>query len=164
MSSSSPSRRCASWTVRSLLALLHGRSTQVAHPTPSSQQPLTAWYFGCSQHRHAQQPEPRRLQGWAGPNFGAEPWRLAPSAALLVPSPVNIPNNVAVQIHQFAPVFASFYDGSIPLSRYLQARLTWKWRYKLTDHVHSLYFRNKAYYFIGEGGVSAQKTIESIKQ
>ena len=38
------------------------------------------------------------------------------------------------------------------LYSYLQARLTWKWRYRLTDHVHSLYFRNKAYYFVGEGG------------
>ena len=37
-------------------------------------------------------------------------------------------------------------------SSYLQARLTWKWRYKLTNHVHDAYFQNKAYYFIGEGG------------
>ena len=38
------------------------------------------------------------------------------------------------------------------LYSYLQAGLTWKWRWKLTDHLHSLYFKNKAYYFIGEGG------------
>jgi ABC-type uncharacterized transport system fused permease/ATPase subunit len=38
------------------------------------------------------------------------------------------------------------------LYSYLQARLTWKWRHKLTDHVHSLYFRNKSYYFISNIG------------
>ena len=38
------------------------------------------------------------------------------------------------------------------LYSYLQSRLTWKWRFKLTDHAHSLYFKSKAYYFIGEGG------------
>jgi ABC-type uncharacterized transport system fused permease/ATPase subunit len=30
------------------------------------------------------------------------------------------------------------------LYSYLQSRLTWKWRFKLTDHVHSLYFKDKA--------------------
>ena len=30
------------------------------------------------------------------------------------------------------------------LYSYLQARLTWKWRYKLTSHVHDAYFSNKA--------------------
>ena len=34
---------------------------------------------------------------------------------------------------------------------YLQARLTWKWRNKLTRVCHEKYFRDMNYYFIGEG-------------
>ena len=53
-----------------------------------------------------------------------------------------------------ARILAINFGGSLLqlLYSYLQARLTWKWQHRLTDHVHSLYFRNKAYYFIGEGG------------
>jgi ABC-type uncharacterized transport system fused permease/ATPase subunit len=48
------------------------------------------------------------------------------------------------------------------LYSYLQARLTWKWRQKLTDHVHNAYFQNKAYYFIGEGGgVKGSKMVDA---
>jgi ABC-type uncharacterized transport system fused permease/ATPase subunit len=48
------------------------------------------------------------------------------------------------------------------LYSYLQARLTWKWRYKLTTHVHDAYFQNKAYYFIGEGGgVKGSKMLDA---
>ena len=48
------------------------------------------------------------------------------------------------------------------LYSYLQARLTWKWRKKLTDHVHDAYFQNKAYYFIGEGGgVKGSKMLDA---
>ena len=48
------------------------------------------------------------------------------------------------------------------LYSYLQARLTWKWRSKLTTHVHDAYFQNKAYYFIGEGGgVKGQKMLDA---
>ena len=35
---------------------------------------------------------------------------------------------------------------------YLQARLTWKWRRKLTDLLHEQYFAGMCYYLIGEGG------------
>lgn len=35
---------------------------------------------------------------------------------------------------------------------YLQARLTWKWRKKLTDKLHAEYFHGINYYLIGEGG------------
>jgi hypothetical protein len=37
-------------------------------------------------------------------------------------------------------------------SGYLQARLTWKWKKKLTHHLHDLYFKGINYYLIGEGG------------
>eukprot|EP01049_Picozoa_sp_SAG25_P007724 SAG25_NODE_648_length_6205_cov_2.314609_3_plen_107_part_00 len=48
------------------------------------------------------------------------------------------------------------------LYSYLQARLTWKWRMKLTDHVHRAYFKNKAYYFVGEGGgVKGSKMLDA---
>ena len=35
---------------------------------------------------------------------------------------------------------------------YLQQRLNWKWRKKLTDLLHEKYFANFAYYYIGAGG------------
>eukprot|EP01047_Picozoa_sp_COSAG01_P034196 COSAG01_NODE_2556_length_7460_cov_14.297786_8_plen_590_part_00 len=35
---------------------------------------------------------------------------------------------------------------------YLQARLTWKWRRKLTELLHKEYFSGMCYYLIGEGG------------
>ena len=35
---------------------------------------------------------------------------------------------------------------------YLQARLTWKWRTKLTNILHREYFGGINYYLIGEGG------------
>jgi ABC-type uncharacterized transport system fused permease/ATPase subunit len=35
---------------------------------------------------------------------------------------------------------------------YLQARLTWKWRKKLTDRLQTEYFAGLNYYLIGEGG------------
>jgi ABC-type uncharacterized transport system fused permease/ATPase subunit len=38
------------------------------------------------------------------------------------------------------------------LYSYLQARLTWKWRRKLTDLLHKQYFTGMCYYLIGEGG------------
>ena len=41
---------------------------------------------------------------------------------------------------------------------YLQARLTWKWRNKLTRVCHEKYFRDMNYYFIGEG-VRPQRTF-----
>jgi ABC-type uncharacterized transport system fused permease/ATPase subunit len=48
------------------------------------------------------------------------------------------------------------------LYSYLQARITWKWRGKLTDHVHDAYFSAKAFYFIGEGGgVAGSKMIDA---
>ena len=37
-------------------------------------------------------------------------------------------------------------------SGYLQARLTWKWKKKLTHMLHDLYFKGINYYLIGEGG------------
>jgi ABC-type uncharacterized transport system fused permease/ATPase subunit len=37
-------------------------------------------------------------------------------------------------------------------SSYLQARLTWKWKNKLTHTLHDLYFKGINYYLIGEGG------------
>ena len=48
------------------------------------------------------------------------------------------------------------------LFSYLQARLTWKWRFKLTNHVHDAYFANKAYYFVGDGGgVRGSKMVDA---
>jgi ABC-type uncharacterized transport system fused permease/ATPase subunit len=35
---------------------------------------------------------------------------------------------------------------------YIQARLTWKWRKKLTDTIQAEYFSGLNYYLIGEGG------------
>lgn len=35
---------------------------------------------------------------------------------------------------------------------YCQARLTWKWKRKLTHRLHDLYFQGINYYLIGEGG------------
>jgi ABC-type uncharacterized transport system fused permease/ATPase subunit len=39
---------------------------------------------------------------------------------------------------------------------YLQARLTWKWRRKLTELLHQEYFSGMCYYLIGEGGGRGQ--------
>ena len=36
--------------------------------------------------------------------------------------------------------------------RYFQARLTWKWRYRMTEILHNSYFSNMNFYFIGDGG------------
>eukprot|EP01051_Picozoa_sp_SAG22_P009762 SAG22_NODE_837_length_6911_cov_4.576629_6_plen_327_part_00 len=35
---------------------------------------------------------------------------------------------------------------------YFKARMTWKWRYKMTHLLHAKYFSKMNYYFIGEGG------------
>ena len=39
---------------------------------------------------------------------------------------------------------------------YLQARLTWKWRKKLTDKLQAEYFHGINYYLIGEGGARGE--------
>ena len=43
---------------------------------------------------------------------------------------------------------------------YLQARLTWKWRKKLTDLFHSKYFSGFNYYWLGAGGGRGLDKIE----
>eukprot|EP01052_Picozoa_sp_SAG31_P016799 SAG31_NODE_1126_length_9767_cov_5.580058_8_plen_131_part_00 len=35
---------------------------------------------------------------------------------------------------------------------FFKARMTWKWRYKMTQLLHAKYFSKMNYYFIGEGG------------
>ena len=35
---------------------------------------------------------------------------------------------------------------------FIQSRLTWKWRYKLTNMMHNEYFKNMNYYYVGAGG------------
>lgn len=46
--------------------------------------------------------------------------------------------------------------------RYFQARLTWKWRYRMTNTLHGLYFSNMNYYFIGDGGgTGADKMVDA---
>ena len=42
---------------------------------------------------------------------------------------------------------------------YCQARLTWKWKTKLTHRLHDLYFSGINYYLIGEGGGSGGRKL-----
>lgn len=42
---------------------------------------------------------------------------------------------------------------------YCQARLTWKWKRKLTHRLHDLYFKGINYYLIGEGGGSGGRKL-----
>eukprot|EP01052_Picozoa_sp_SAG31_P012965 SAG31_NODE_770_length_12217_cov_2.855174_1_plen_151_part_00 len=45
---------------------------------------------------------------------------------------------------------------------FMQARLTWKWRNKLTGLIHGAYFQRSTFYFIGEGGgVSGNKMTDA---
>ena len=44
---------------------------------------------------------------------------------------------------------------------YLQARLTWKWRKKLTDTIQAEYFSGLNYYLIGEGGGRGKVTTQA---
>eukprot|EP01051_Picozoa_sp_SAG22_P012765 SAG22_NODE_1357_length_4629_cov_10.880922_4_plen_178_part_00 len=43
---------------------------------------------------------------------------------------------------------------------YLQARLTWKWRKKLTELFHDKYFKGFNYYWLGAGGGRGMDKIE----
>jgi ABC-type uncharacterized transport system fused permease/ATPase subunit len=42
---------------------------------------------------------------------------------------------------------------------YFQARLTWKWKNKMTHKLHDMYFKGINYYLIGEGGGAAGKKL-----
>lgn len=44
---------------------------------------------------------------------------------------------------------------------YIQARLTWKWRKKLTDTIQAEYFSGLNYYLIGEGGGRGKVTTQA---